>query len=469
VEANEALRRIIVRHRLLLVVCVLLSTLAVVATYKKKAPTFTATARVQAQSAQPSSDTEADAILNRVKAVATSQGVVQAAVSSAHLSRDPAQVARNITGSRISSSAVINLTVKDTTRAGAVALADALAPKVVTTLNQLSAQQTEPLVAEIDQQRQELTNQRDALAAQLNAAPTAAGAQVLASEVSSIDSTLANLLVERQQLLASSGSTASAAVIDVPSAAKGTSSGLKTRALLAMVLGLVIGLLIATVHELLRPTVSRPLNFGHELGVPLLGTLQKAAGGSGEPDATLLTTLQAAAARTEVSTLVLTGPVPDEELFEVADRLDDMLASPPTLTAVPASNGAVASTGAAVNTSNASVIRVTERAQAASSGVSGHLRAARALTTGSWRAEHALGHAGDELRSPGLQVVALPAVRPTDRTADHGLVAVVPDFAPHAALGTVADLRAATGWPLLGVIGCNEQRSRSKLGRKQHQ
>ena len=45
VEANEALRRIITRHRLLLVVCMLLPTLAVIATYKKKAPTFTATAR----------------------------------------------------------------------------------------------------------------------------------------------------------------------------------------------------------------------------------------------------------------------------------------------------------------------------------------------------------------------------------------------------------------------------------------
>jgi capsular polysaccharide biosynthesis protein len=455
VEANEALRRIIVRHRLLLVVCVLLPTLAVVAGYKKKTPTFTAASRIQAQSVQPSSDTEADAILNRVKAVATSESTVQAAIASAHLQRDPAQVARNISGSRLSSSAVINLTVKDPTRSGAVALADALAPHVVNALNQLSAQQTAPLLAQIDQQRQQLTTQRDALSAQLNAAPTAPGAQVLASELSSIDNTLANLLLQKQQLLVSTGSSGTAAVIDIPAAAKGTSSGLKTRGLLAVLLGLVVGLLISTVHELLRPTISKPEQFGHELGIPTIGTLRHLGDTADQPDAALLTTLQVAAAHAEVTTLVLTGPVTDDELFEVADSLDDMLESVPALSAM--------------SSTNALVVRVTERSQAASSGAGGHFRGTPALTTGIRRAEQAVGHASEDLRPSRLQVVALPAARSSETTGDCGLVAVVPDFAPYAAVGRVADLKTATGWPLLGVIGVPARKPRWRFGLKRHQ
>ncbi|HSS10642.1 MAG TPA: hypothetical protein VLL25_12205, partial [Acidimicrobiales bacterium] len=290
----------------------------------------------------------------------------------------------------------------------------------------------------------------------LNANPNAPGAPVLASELQSIDNELSTLLAQRQQLLVTSGSTGSAAVIDVPASAKGVASGLKTRAILGSVLGLIVGLLISSIDELLRPTVSRPAAFGQELGVPLLGTLRVSGGKVAGFDQTLLPTLEAAAARARVSTLVLTGPVPDEDLFAVADSLDDELASTPVAVKVPASVPTAAVNGW--------TLRVTERAAVASASRGDHPFPAPALVTGSWRAEHALDRVGDDLAlASGLQVVAFPAVRAHDRKNGCGLVAVVPDFARYGAVAKVADINAATGWPLLGVIGNTGRRARLKL------
>jgi capsular polysaccharide biosynthesis protein len=463
VEANEALRRIVMRHRLLLVVCMLLPTLAVIATYKKKAPTFSATARIQAQTVQPSSDTEADAILNRAKAVATSLDVVKAAVAKAQLPRNPAVVAaHNIAASRLSSSAVVSLTVTDPTRAGAISLAEALAPKVVDAINQLSLQQTAPLVAQVDQQRDALTKNRIAIADQLNKNLTAPGAPVLSSELQSIDNTLATLLAQRQQLLVTGGSTGSAAVIDVPTTAKGVSSGLKTRAILGLVVGLVLGLLTSTVDELLRPTVSRPATFGHELGVPLLGTLRAGGPKVADLDQMLLPTLEAAAARAGVCTLVLMGPVPDEVLFAVAGNLDDELASADH---VGVKVTATMSTAAV----NGWTLRVTERAAVGGGKGSGRSFPTPALVAGSRKPDHAVDRGGDHTAAAsGIQVVALPAIRSHDRSDGFGLVAVAPNFAPYGALAKVADMKAATGWPLLGVIGNTGRRHRMGLFGRGH-
>jgi len=72
VEANEAMRRIIWRHRWLLIVFLIAPVALIVPLRLAQPVTYVATANIQAQGTPPQVDTEVSAILSRVSAIATS-------------------------------------------------------------------------------------------------------------------------------------------------------------------------------------------------------------------------------------------------------------------------------------------------------------------------------------------------------------------------------------------------------------
>jgi capsular polysaccharide biosynthesis protein len=324
-DVNEILHRIVRGHRLLLAVC-LLVPLAAVAALQATTPTlWTAVARLQGGTVLPGSDTEADAILNVVKGIATSPALARRAADEAGVAdRDPAATAAEIDVARLGSSAVFDLSVTDKDPQVAVAFATAAANDVVGLLNNAGDARTANLLSGLQARQKDLFTQRQSTAKALTLAkdPIASAAQL-----SGIDQQLTDLSSAISQLQVSGVSaagTGSASVISPPTAAARAPRALASRIGLAIAVGLLLGLLLASLAEVLRPRVADAHTFARRLAVSVLGRVRAARGsGPGARDAVELhpgtaVTVRRAAGRVGVRRVLLVGPVPQERQRAVA-------------------------------------------------------------------------------------------------------------------------------------------------------
>lgn len=363
-ELNDAVRRILVRHARLILCCVLLPVLAVAALAVHTGRAYTATARIQAAAVDPDSDTQADAVLNRAEGVITSPDVVRAALEEAGVRENVTRFAeKQVSVSRLGSSSIITIAVTDRSPAVAAAVSRGLAHETVHFIND-----------------------------------------------------------KHTSVPATSTTTGGAYVIYAPYEAQPvplthTAADLA----LALIGGLLAGLLAAAAIEVVRPTVPGAAAFGRELGIPVLGGVgsagrrRRARSGRGEQSSTsqfeLLAGLRRAAERADVLIVALIGPVPVKALQAYAVELDPRLPLDDQAPLhAPSGNGSHASSG---NGSAAGRFPV--------------------VTT--------------------LSSIADAQLLPTYV----GLVVVVPKFAPQEALSRVRNLAASTGWPLLGVLGVKSQ------------
>ena len=453
-EANEAMRRVFWRHRWLLIALILIPV-AVVAPLRLSQPeTYAATASIQAQAAAPDADTQVTAIMSRVTAISTSPTVVQGAIKTAGVGRNALDVARHeVSATSLSSSAIVVITVTDPSRLVAIRLARSLANAVVAVLNGLGTQSSLQL-ASLSQQRNQLDANRARLLTKLAAAQasrepaTSAGVQALIAELNAVETQISANVSSVQQVLSVSTANEGARVISPPVTATSVSRHVAAYCALAGLLGLVVGLLIATIHELARPTIAEPGAGARELSLVLLGNAQLTKDEPTGLDEDLTTRLELAADRLGARTLVLTGPVPSTQLTKLAAYLNRNLSA----IASTANGDSSVHTGnqrPGITPLSAHVLPAAEfRSGAAASGKS---------PTGSFGSvgPHALG-AGPAL--PSLTVAALPDITLRARPSIPALVLVLPRFAPRAALDQVVDLGVATGWPILGVIGLRRRR-----------
>ena len=447
-EASEAVRRIFWRHRWLLLILMIVPAALVVPLKMHEPVTYAATATVQGQGTTPDADTQVQAIQSRVTAVAKDPNLVQSAISEARVSRDATQVARHeISVAPMGSSAIMVLTVTDPSPQVAMALSKSLADWIVYQLNQLGIKDN-PELAALSKTSSQLAIRRNQLLSQLSStnasnAATSVPVQSLLSQLGAVEQQQATNESQTQQILATLTAETGASVVSVPTYATGVSRHVAVDAILAALLGLVLGLLFATLREVIRPTVGQPGTGARELGAVLLGGADVHRDRIVRIDQGLPERLNLAAHRAGVLTIVLTGPGPQDRLAALAARLREELPPP-------------------------------ERADARSAWV-------RATA----RLEH--GHLGDDAgtngdgRRPaaidgGHRPVGLATDRPTDITGprpqkqqrtvvtlneirlgapppDAALVVVLPRFAPHAALDQAADLGVTADWPILGVIG----------------
>ncbi len=321
-EANEALARIGWRHRWVLLACVGIALLIVVPTRLRSPVSYSASARIQVQSAAPDVDTQAAALLSRTLAVASSPTVVATALQAAGVHLDPQKVARQVSVTSLGSSAVDVITVHDANGPTAVAIASALAQATVDQMNRLSSQSVRSLLPSIDASRDQLISAGAALATQLqaaNAGRSTNGADALAARVQLLTNQLTGLESTLQQALATAAPNGTAGVISLPGPATKSAKGTTTAAGLALLLGLVVGLLISAVHEFLRPSVADAESFARELSTPLLGRT-RGTFAEGLP-AEIRVAAIAAARRTGVHTLVIAGPAPRSIRALVSDGL----------------------------------------------------------------------------------------------------------------------------------------------------
>ncbi|HET6875927.1 MAG TPA: hypothetical protein VFH38_00205 [Jatrophihabitans sp.] len=446
---NEPFRCIVSGHRRLLAIFVIVPLALVAALTARGTENYVATSRIQATSDTLGSDTEADSVLNHVRGIATSTDTVRRALSDAGVSgRNPVYVAdHEIALSRLGSSAVVDIAVTDRSAADARALADALAREVVRVLQGVGSTSSDALLARMHRAEKALLEQRGALVLSLGEARTPSQTANLSAQLSSLDQQLSDLSGAVQQLEVSIATNSSAAVISPAGAAKPASSGLTLRLVLAGIGGLVAGLLVAALLEILRPRLADARAVARELGAPVLGTLVRPAAASRggrlrrawallrsklglrratpgtAPDAGTVLALRRAAAGAHVGAVALVGAVSADEAARLAGALTKELSPAPA-----ARNG-----------------RARTEPAPSPRGPGGVLQASRTRTQAATRQIVA------SPVSAGLRVTTVDEIGAgTDER--YGLLVAARSLMPATELGRVSDLAAATGWPVLGVL-----------------
>jgi capsular polysaccharide biosynthesis protein len=440
VEASETGRRIFWRHRWLLLVLIILPAIGVVALREGQPVTYAATSVVQGQGTTPDTTTQVSAIQSRVAAVATDPAMVQQALRQAKISRNASQVAKHdISVAPAGSSAIMGITVTDKSPQVAQALSATLATGVVDQLNQLGVKGNPELLS-LAKTHSQLVTKRDQLQKALAGvsaadASTSVPVQTLLSQLSAVEQELANNESEQQQVLATLTTETGASVVSVPTAAAAASRHAVVYGALAALLGLIVGLLFATLREVLRPTVAQPGAGARELGAVLFGTAEERGGQIVALGRDLPERLNLAAHRAGVSTVVLTGPGSPGRLSSLAARLRGEM--PSTEPADGQSLGADRGDGTSQNGDARRPAFVS----------SDH------RTVGLATADWPVGVTAAQSPEPQRTVVTLNDIRLGAPPPDAALVVVLPKYAPHGALDQAADLGVTADWPILGVIG----------------
>src|SRR5260370_15821851 len=132
-DLQELTRRVVLGHWVLIMVCVAESGSAVHRYHLFETPMYSASTRLVLDAPAPTSGTEATAVADAAKAIATSPTHVIAALNAAGVTRDPVKVIPNITLVPLGTSGVLQLTVKDPDAAAAAGIAHALADDLIPT------------------------------------------------------------------------------------------------------------------------------------------------------------------------------------------------------------------------------------------------------------------------------------------------------------------------------------------------
>jgi capsular polysaccharide biosynthesis protein len=477
-DINEAFRRVVAGH-LRLIAALVFVALAATFVLKSRWPSdYVASARIQASSATVGSDTEADSLLNRVIGVATRATTVNSALQKAGVTdRNATDVAtKEITVTRLGSSAVMDISVTDVDPAIAQKLASAVAEGVVAFLGGQGNQQSQALITQLTAEQSQLYGQQQKLLLAISQATGIAATDPLTSQLSTVDQQLSDVGSTIRQLQVAIATNSSASVISRAGTAKLRHPSISTDLVLAGIAGLVGGLLIASILEIVIPRVADARAFARELGVPLLGTLEPlpptgglsrrlpqlrlgpAVGARRRPavvDNETVVALRRAAATSDVRTLALVRAGSPEGTDALATSLSSRL--------VPGGSRAAAQNGRP-HTEN------------------GHGRPGGALllpAAGTWGGGFS-SPASKVAPAAGVLNVRTSTLKAEPVTAE--VVRVVPmthfdgrtDVTSCALLVTVGpltkvsqvhriqDLAAATGWPVIGVL---DDRSAKGKGR----
>jgi capsular polysaccharide biosynthesis protein len=313
-ELNEAARRIR-RHWLLLVLFVGLGSVAGIL-LARGPDTFSASTRLVLEAQYPTSRSESAAIADTAQAIATSPSAVASALATVGVTkRDAVEIAEHeVSVSPLGTSGVVQLTVRDRSPRVAAAIANALAADVIKTGLTVSSGRAQRILAEFDRRI-------DALDRQIASADRAS--------LSALVEERAAVQVERVNVLSSEAGRSQPSIISraTPPARVDAASTVAYAALGAL-LGLILGVGVVGLLEIVRPTLIGGDVLARELDVPLLGTVPA------PPDETAALTalgpiaqrLRLAADTTDVADAALLSVGPNVNLGHLADRLEEVTA-----------------------------------------------------------------------------------------------------------------------------------------------
>jgi capsular polysaccharide biosynthesis protein len=339
-ELNEAVHRVFRQHWWIIVLAVAVCASAAALLHQADKPTYTASARLVLDTQDPDSSTGSTVIGDTVKAIATSPVEVAAALSRAHVvGQSPTDVAKNVSVSPLGTSGVIQLSVTDTVRSYARALANVLAKQVIDTRSAVNGRRIKQISADLDGRISDL-NQRiagadaaiDRYNRQLAFGPTGAAAGRLRAQIDSetrlrdFDAEQRGVLVsERLGLLSTDALRPQASIISKAAVPAHADPSRKVPdIMLGLLLGLVLGIGAAALIETFKPTLHGPDMLAREFGTAYLGTIPKNAGDAeadlgAEP---ITRVLRLAAERAGVMSVSLLAAVPDPGLSAAAANLE---------------------------------------------------------------------------------------------------------------------------------------------------
>ena len=331
---QEVARRVLLGHWVVILVFIVAGVGGVSAFHFLQAPTYTASTRLVLDAPPPTSGTEAQALADSAKAIVTSPSHVEQALTTAGVVRDPVVVIQNITLVPLGTSGVLLLSVQDRDASASAAIANALAKDLIKTRLAVSvAAQRATLddriaaanaaINDLDQQIATLDAQLESLQVDPSNVQTASvRAQILADRISALSSERSSLTQQELQLeaernsLDSNGSIPTPSIIDPASVpAHPDASRLPFDLALGLVIGLILGVAVASTREMFGPTLSTGEVIAGALGVPVLGSLPDPAG-------TLRDRLRLVASAHDLTAIELLGVGDTPNLSALAKSLD---------------------------------------------------------------------------------------------------------------------------------------------------
>jgi capsular polysaccharide biosynthesis protein len=437
VEIDEVAARLLRQYWALLAVCIVVPLVVISYLTAKQPAVYAASARIITGNEVPQTSAAADAVANQVQAIATGRSAVTQALHAAGANRSLNDfISKDIAVSGLGSSQVIDLTVTDRSPQVAQQVARVLAAGVVRSLNNVGQSGLRAALAANDQEIVRLSQQRANLATKAAAEPQN---QQLQAELAGIDEVIANFTGDRSRLLIQAGTLGLATVIDEPALPTRPESKASAQKLgLAGLLGLVAGILIVSLAEIMRPTVPGTRRVSRRLGVPTLGQLSKAdlTGARTLAVTEMALRLRLVAAHAGLGTIALVDVDGKREFGALAAALTKC-------------------------------VRIS-----AADGSPGHA----ALDGGTTRNEHWTGSAAPASAGPGpgllvkprgltagnttLHIYPLAQMKLVAETAHVGIVVLSGPVARVSLITALHDLSASSGWPIVGVIGVPRMRRR---------
>jgi len=433
VEVNEVATRLLRRYWSVLLLAVLLPVVAMGVFVNRQHPTYTAHARILAATTTPRAQAEAAALVSQVQAIATSRDLVAAALKDGNVNADPAAIVKHVTVTGLGTSALVDLAYTDEQALRAQQITNVLAKAITTQLDTVRIGGLPDVLKNIDDQLTDLASKRAPLAAAAQANPHDL---VAANRLSGMDRLISDLSGDRNRLAEEAAAAGHAAVVTAPVVPLDPDGkGLAAKLAIAALLGLALGLIIVGVNEVMRPAVSGATRVGRLLDVPMLGIIK--------PNPVALADvgrrIRLAARRADVSTVVLVRATRAALTPELVDRIEAATLRPDTVAsriAIPIGPRPDRIDGPTTVIGDDSPTQVIT---------------SLALLTMKENAKpvEKNSHHPNDLR----RVCALDELDPGAEADRIGMVVLVAANTRLTSVDAVRDLLAASGWPLLGVLG----------------
>jgi capsular polysaccharide biosynthesis protein len=435
VEIDEIAARLVRQYWALLLICVLAPLAAISLVVAKQPPIYAAGARIVTGSEVPQSSAEAGAVVSQVQAIATGRTAASQALRAAGAKRNLADfVANDVSVVGLGSSQVVDLTVTDRSPQVAEKVARVLASEVTGSVNNVGQSGLAEALKAIDQEIVRLSQKRALLAAQATASPRN---QPLQAKLAGIDEVIANFTGDRGRLLIQASTQGLATVIDQPALpTKPESKALTQKLGLAGLLGLVAGILIASIAEIVRPTVPGARRVSRRLDAPTLGHLASDdLNGEHTKDLdNMALRLRLAAVHAGVSTVALADIDGTRELGDLAAELERALLD-------SSSAGPVAQESSATDNHHGHA-----GAEQISLGVGASALLVKSI------------HSATE--NPTLRVRPLGEMKRPAGMGRVGLLVLSGPVARVSRIVALGDLVTSSGWPIIGVVGVPRVRRR---------
>jgi uncharacterized protein involved in exopolysaccharide biosynthesis len=440
VEIDEIAARLVRQYWALLLFCIVAPVVVMGLVVAKQPSVYAADARIITSSQVPLSSAEAGAIVSQVQGIATGRSSAALALKAAGARRNLTDfIAKDIAVSGLGGSQVVDLTVTDRSPQVARNVAADLAAEVTHSLNAVGQGGLSAALKAIDQEIVRLSESRASLAAQVAASPRDQQRQ---AKLAGLDQVIANFTGDRGRLLIQASTQGLATVIDKPALpVRPESKALAQKLGLAGLLGLVAGILLASIAETARPTVPGARRVSRRLSAPTLGlmTSDDLSGARTPSLDKVALRIRLAAMHAGVPAIALVDIDGVRQLGDLADGLERAMAEAPAGASadhpgsVAAGRNGRANAGAATTDSGASVL-VQDR--------------------------HSLT---DSARSPALHVFPLGRAERPAEMGRAGIVVLSGPVARVSRIEALGDLSASSGWPIVGVVSV--PRLRKRFGR----